>query len=71
MNATPELIDLHIKMADQMAIARTMVSSMNTGLDVSMRLTGTERRHFVSEVLASQEAYLDLYLRDLGPDGSS
>jgi AcrR family transcriptional regulator len=92
MNATPELIDLQVKMADGMAekmaralksrgsrlsavhlmaIARTMVNSMNTGLDVSMRLTGTEHRHFVSEVLASQEAYLDLYLRDLGPAGSA
>ena len=48
-----------------MAISRTMVNSMNTGLDLSMRLSGAEHRQFVSEVLTSQEAYLDLYLRDL------
>jgi len=92
MNATPELSELHAKMADDMAeklahaltsrglalpparimaIARTIINSMNTGLDLSMRLKGAEHRYFVSEVMASQEAYLELYLRDAVPMGAT
>jgi AcrR family transcriptional regulator len=48
-----------------LSIARAVSNSMTTGLDILLRLKGKEQREFASELAASQEAYLELYLKDL------
>jgi AcrR family transcriptional regulator len=55
---------LKLPPAHILSIARTVINSMNTGLDISLRLKGNELRQFTSELAASQEAYLELYLTD-------
>jgi AcrR family transcriptional regulator len=53
---------LRLPQAKLMAIGRTVVSAMNTGTEVLLRLGGPEAKLFVAELDASQEAYLENYL---------
>src|ERR1700677_3888292 len=50
-----------------LSVARTVINSMTSGLDILLRLKDQEHREFASELAASQEAYLELYLKDRPP----
>jgi len=62
---------LELPAAKLLAIARTVINAMNTGMDISLRLKGSESRQFAAELDASQEAYLGIYLKDSPPRRSS
>jgi AcrR family transcriptional regulator len=53
-----------------LSIARTVINSMNTGMDLSLRLKGNEYRQITLELAASQVAYLEKYLDDPTPPRS-
>ena len=57
---------LQLSPAKLLSIARTVVNAMNTGMDVSLRLKGSESRQFAAELHAILEAYLGMYLKDGG-----
>jgi AcrR family transcriptional regulator len=50
-----------------LSVARTVINSMNTGMDLSLRLKGNEYRQITLELAASQAAYLEKYLDDPAP----
>jgi AcrR family transcriptional regulator len=52
------------------AIARTVVSMLNSGTDLYIRLNGKEGRMFLAELDWSVETYLQRYLQDLPPSRS-
>jgi AcrR family transcriptional regulator len=54
---------LRLPAAKRLAIGRTVVNAMNTGMDVHLRLPEKEAKEFIAELGNSQEAYLSLYLR--------
>jgi len=56
---------LSLPAARLLSIARMVINSMTSGMDVALRLKGAEYRQFVAELATSQEAYLGLYLDEL------
>jgi AcrR family transcriptional regulator len=57
---------LQLSPAKLLSIGRTVINAMNTGVDILLRLKSAEGRQFAAELDASQEAYLEIYLKD-GP----